>query len=214
MRRTLALGLSAAALALAAACVVRWRGAGLLETLARVAQDTPVPVPAGRADEVRARAVAGARALRWQPYDPLMGMYGDPLGPWGFVVCIDVPLRAYRAAGIPLASLLKESARSHPEWFKIGPDNAPDNRFFYRRVRNYNDLFRRHPALEASPTPRPGDLAFFGRWHIALVTEVAPDGTWRAVEASPRVWGVKESDDAYLVGQWGRPEFFGRVRSR
>ena len=206
------MGLSVAALA--AACAVRWRGAVLSARVVRVAQDTPVPVPAERAEEVRARAVAGARAMRWLPYDPLMGMYGDPLAPWGFVVCIDVPLRAYRAAGVPLAALLKESARGHPEWFKIGPDNSPDNRFFYRRVRNYNDLFRRHPALEAAPTPRAGDLAFFGRWHIALVTEVAGDGTWRAVEASPRVWGVKESGDAYLVGQWGPPEFFGRLRAR
>lgn len=214
MRRSLALGLSVAAAALLAACVVRWRGADLLAELGRIAQDTPVPVPEARADAVRARVVAGARAMRWLPYDPLMGMYGDPLGPWGFVVCIDVPLRAYRAAGVPLAALLKASALSHPGWFKIGPDNSPDNRFFYRRVRNYNDLFRSHPSLAASPAPQAGDLAFFGRWHIALVTEVAPDGSWRAVEASPRVWGVKESGDAYLIRQWGRPEFFGRVRSR
>ncbi|TBR16741.1 hypothetical protein EPO15_18640 [bacterium] len=213
MRRFLALGLALATAALAAACAVRWRDGRLLAALARVAQDTPVPLPAQRADEFRARAVAGARAMTWLPYDPFMGTHGDPLGPWGFVVCIDVPLRAYRAAGVPLASLLKESAAAHPGWFKLGPDNAPGNRFFYRRVRNYNDLFRNHPALEASPTPHPGDLAFFGRWHIALVTEAAPDGTWRAVEATPRVWGVKESGSGYLVSQWGEPEFFGRVRA-
>lgn len=212
MRRLLVLGLSAASLAFATACSVRWRNARLLAALDAVPQDTAVPLTDGAA--VRARAVAEARAMRWLPYDPLMGMYGDPLTPWGFVVCIDVPLRAYRAAGIPLAALLKESARAHPAWFKIGPDNSPDNRFFYRRVRNYNDLFRNHPALEASPTPRAGDLAFFGRWHIALVTEAGPDGAWRAVEASPRVWGVKESGRDYLERQWGPPDFFGRVRSR
>lgn len=212
MRRSLALGLSLAASALAVAGFVRWRNARLLAGLAGIPQDTPVPLPAGRADPVRARAVAGARAMRGLPYDPFMGTHGDPLGPWGFVVCIDVPLRAYRAAGVPLAELLRDSARAHPEWFKIGPENSPDNRFFYRRVRNYNDLFRRHPDLEASPAPRPGDLAFFGRWHIALVTEAAPDGSWRAVEATPRVWGVKESGSDYLLRQWGEPEFFGRLR--
>lgn len=212
MRRVLALGLSVAGLAAAAACAVRWRDAGLRAELANTPQDTPVPLPAGRADATRARAVAGARAMRWLPYDPFMGTHGDPLGPWGFVVCIDVPLRAYRAAGVPLAALLKESARAHPGWFKIGPDNSPDNRFFYRRVRNYNDLFRNHPGLEASPTPQAGDLAFFGRWHIALVTESTPGGSWRAVEATPRAWGVKESGSDYLLRQWGPPEFFGRVR--
>jgi hypothetical protein len=68
--------------------------------------------------------------------------------------------------------------------------------------------------LEASATPRPGDLVFFGRWHIALVTEVSPDGAWRAVEATPRVWGIKESGNDYLVKQWGRPSFFGHPRGR
>lgn len=206
----MALGLSLAALAFGTACFVRWRNAWLLADLESVPQDTAVPLQ--DAAQVRARAVAGARAMRWLPYDPFMGTHGDPLTRWGFVVCIDVPLRAYRAAGVPLAALLKESARTHPAWFKIGPENSPDNRFFYRRVRNYNDLFRNHPALEASSTPQPGDLAFFGRWHIALVTDAAPDGTWRAVEATPRVWGVKESGNAYLERQWGAPEFFGRIR--
>lgn len=210
MRRFLALGLSLAALAFATACFVRWRNARLLSALAAVPQDTAIPLKDGAA--FRARAVAQARAMRWLPYDPLMGMYGDPLTPWGFVVCIDVPLRAYRAAGVSLAALLKESARAHPEWFKIGPANSPDNRFFYRRVRNYNDLFRNHPALKTSPTPKAGDLVFFGRWHIALVTEVGPDGAWKAVEASPRVWGVKESGSEYLERQWGPPEFFGAAR--
>lgn len=212
MRRSRALALSAVALALAIAGFVRVRNARLLRALEGVPQDTALPLKAAEAEAVRARAVAGARAMSWLPYDPFMGTHGDPLTPWGFVVCIDVPLRAYRAAGVPLAALLKESARTNPGWFKIGPDNAPDNRFFYRRVRNYNDLFRNHPSLEASPTPRAGDLAFFGRWHIALVTEATPDGAWRAVEATPRVWGVKESGNDYLQRQWGAPEFFGRLK--
>jgi len=79
-------------------------------------------------------------------------------------------------------------------------------------MKHYNDLFRNHPALEASPLPKAGDLAFFGRWHIALVTQVGTDGAWRAVEASPRVWGVKESGSRYLERQWGPPVFFGRPR--
>lgn len=206
------MALSVVALAFATACLVRVRKARLLKALGEIPQDRAVPLKADEAESVRARAVAGARAMRWLPYDPFMGTHGDPLTPWGFVVCIDVPLRAYRAAGVSLAALLKESAQTQPGWFKIGPENAPDNRFFYRRVRNYNDLFRNHPALEASPTPKAGDLAFFGRWHIALVTEATPDGAWRAVEATPRVWGVKESGNDYLEKLWGKPEFFGRLR--
>ena len=213
MRRRLILAIATAALAFATAAVVRWRNAWLLADLARVPQDTVLPLTPELATEAAGRAVEGARAMRWLPYDPFMGTHGDPLTPWGFVVCIDVPLRAYQNAGIPLASLLKESAAAHPTSFKIGPDNAPDNRFFYRRVRNYYDLFENHPALEAAATPRPGDLVFFGRWHIAVVTEVSPDGAWRAVEATPRVWGVKESGSDYLIKQWGEPAFFGRPRA-
>lgn len=195
------------ALAVLTAVAVRWRNARLLAALEGIPQTVRPPLT----DHDRAKAVEGARAMAFLPYDPFMGTHGDPLKPWGFVVCIDVPLRAYRAAGVPLAEMLKESAQEHPDWFEISPSNSPKDPFFYRRVRNYNDLFRRHPDLQAAKRPRAGDLAFFGRTHIALVTEVLPDGSWRAVEATPRVWGVKESGSEYLTGQWGAPAFFGRL---
>ena len=146
------------------------------------------------------------------PYDPLMGMYGDPFGRVGLVVCIDVPIRSYQAAGVALPLLLKDTARAHPEIFKIEPNNTPGNPFFYRRVRNYAPLFQRHPLLMASKEPQPGDLAFYGAFHIALVVDVRKDGTFDVIEASPRKGRVAVSDGAYMERTWGKPAFFGRIR--
>lgn len=214
MSRRLAVPLLTAALALAALVCVRRRNAFLLERLADTPQTIRPPLARDDAEGVRRRIAAEARAMRGLPYDPFMGRYGDPLGRWGFVVCIDVPVRAYRAAGVSLPDILKESAWAHPDWFKIDPGNSPRDPFFTRRVRNYHDLFSRHPALEAADSPQPGDLAFFGRWHIGLVTEAGSDGRWKAVEATPRRWGTVEAGDEALTRSWGKPDFFGRLRVR
>lgn len=199
-RLLLLLGL-AAALAGAAARRVHAREAARLDA---ALAGGPAPDPA-------ARAVAYARSMR-ALYDPLKGMYGDPLRRLGFVVCVDVPLRAYASAGVSLPELLRRAAREHPGWFKLGPDNPPKSPFFVRRVRNYSDLFSNHPDLETSASPRPGDLAFYGRWHIGLVTEVAPDGSYTVAEARGPILPVTERGDAALTKRWGKPSFFGRLR--
>ncbi|MBI5595414.1 MAG: hypothetical protein HY928_04925 [Elusimicrobia bacterium] len=209
--RTKLLALGAAA-ALAALFSVRLRNAALLARLSGIPQSIQPPLSQNDARGVRERIVREARAMRGLPYDPFKGRYGDPLKPWGFVVCIDVPVRSYQAAGVSLPRLLSESARAHPEWFRAGPGNLPQDPFFPRRVRNYYDLFTHHPDLQAASEPAAGDLAFFGRWHIGLVTAAGPDGRWRAVEATPRRWGVVERDGEALVRTWGQPHFFGRLR--
>ncbi len=163
--------------------------------------------------EKRNEAVAYARSMLTTPYDPLMGMYGDPFGKVGFVVCIDVPVRAYKAAGVSLPALLRESAKAHPDWFQIGPQNPPSSPFFYRRVRNYYDLFQHHPWLEFSGKPEVGDWAFYGKSHIALVEQVRPDGSFEVIEASPRKMRVAESDGEYMARTWGPPAFFGRLHA-
>ncbi|MDE2292162.1 MAG: hypothetical protein KGL53_08775 [Elusimicrobia bacterium] len=213
MRRMLFAASGLALVLLLGAALAAWcRAAESSRLAAAIKEQVPVPLPAARAEGVRERAVAYARSMG-APYDPLMGEYGDPFGRLGFVVCVDVPIRSYMSAGVSLPGLLRAAAHEHPEWFRIGPGNAPSNRFFYRRVRNYVDLFRRDPALEASETPRPGDLAFFGRWHVALVTHGGLDGTWKAVEASGPSVFVREWDGDVLTERWGAPAFFGRLRA-
>lgn len=158
-------------------------------------------------------AVSYAQTMLKKPYDPLMGRYGDPFGKVGFVVCIDVPVRAYKAAGISMPVLLREAAKEHPTWFNIGPNNPPSSPFFYRRVRNYHPLFRNHPALIADDKPQVGDWAFYGKFHIALVIKAETDGRYEVIEASPRKGHVAVSDGEYMARTWGPPAFFGRLRS-
>jgi hypothetical protein len=106
---------------------------------------------------------------------------------------------------------LRDSAGKHPEWFEIDSQNSPNNPYFYRRVRNYYPLFQRHPDLEASRRPQPGDWAFFGKRHIALVCSIEPDGTYRVVEANPHWLHVRISTQKYMDQTWGPAAFFGRV---
>lgn len=178
---------------------------------AREAARLDAAVARGPAPDAAARAAAYARSM-WALYDPLKGRHGDPLKRFGFVVCIDVPLRAYASAGVSLPELLRRAAREHPGWFHIGPDNPPHGPFFVRRVRNYSDLFSNHPDLEVSASPRPGDLAFYGRWHIGLVTRVSPDGSYRVAEARGPILPVAERGDAAMTRSCGKPSFFGRLR--
>jgi hypothetical protein len=145
-------------------------------------------------------------------YDPLMGRFGDPLGKMGLVVCIDVPVRAYQDAGFSLPSRLREISAQNPSWFTIDANNSPSNPFFYRRVRNYYPLFQNDPLLEAGAKPQPGDWAFYGKTHIAIVSSVNPDGSYEVIEASPFKGSVDYSDDSYMAMTWGEPDFFGRLK--
>ncbi|MEK7858764.1 MAG: hypothetical protein AAB320_06435 [Elusimicrobiota bacterium] len=157
-------------------------------------------------------AVFYAQSMLGKIYDPLMGRFGDPLGKAGCVVCIDVPVRSYQAAGISIPLLLRDAAKKNPEWFSIGPNNPPSSSFFYRRVRNYHPLFQHHPALLADTVPKVGDWVFYGKFHIALVVDVGADGSFRVIEASPLKGRVAVSEGKYMEKTWGRPAFFGRLR--
>jgi uncharacterized protein YijF (DUF1287 family) len=192
----------------------RWRTANEVARLRAIGGNSfVVPASSSAVRSAVDSAVAYARSMLGTPYDPFMGRYGDPFGAVGFVVCIDVPVRAYEAAGVSLPSLLREATHEHPDWFTIGPSNLPGSPFFYRRVRNYHPLFRHHPALTAADTPRVGDWAFFGKTHIALVVNVEQDGRFQVVEASPIKHRVAVSDGDYMAHTWGAPAFFGRLRA-
>lgn len=197
-----------------AVCVLSLRTSRELARLDAVAGSTfTAPSSASASSSIITAAVAYAHGMLNTPYDPLMGRYGDPFGKTGFVVCIDVPVRAYQAAGISVPALLRAATQEHPEWFSIGPDNSPKNSFFYRRVRNYYPLFRNHPALITDNKPQVGDWAFYGKFHIALVVKADPDGSFEVIEASPKKGRVAVSDGEYMARTWGPPVFFGRLRA-
>ena len=154
--------------------------------------------------------VAGALSMVGRPTDPLMGMYNNLLGRIGFVVCVDVVVESWMMAGLSLPELLTSSAWEHPEWFAIDPLNGPADPNFPRRVRNYRDLFEMEPGpgLALDSAPHPGDVAFYGRYHAAIVTAVRPEG-YTVVEAySAR---VAERDGGEVAARTGVEPVFGRV---
>jgi hypothetical protein len=156
------------------------------------------------------QAAIFALSLEGVATDLLMGKFGNLFGKIGHIVCIDVPVRSYLSCGVSMPAVLFESARKSPGWFQISEANHPDNEFFYRRVRNYYDLFKNHPGLETSDTPQRGDWVFYGRDHIALVISVDEMGHYRVMEA---YWSkTSRSTNIEIEDQWGKPSFFGRIK--
>lgn len=137
----------------------------------------------------RAKIVEEARGLRGILYDPLQGLFGDWGGRLGLIVCMDVPVIAYRNAGASLRRLLEEAHAAHPEYFD-SRDGRPGDPFFHRRARNLYAYCRGAGRLRLAGSPKPGDVIFFSRgkngWisHIALVSSVDHNGRCQVVEAS------------------------------
>ena len=151
-------------------------------------------------DSVAARVVAGARAelaLR-TTYDLTMGYYrtswkdgvdtGRRVYPGGDIapsmgVCVEVPIRAFRAAGVDLQRLVHEDMARAPAAYKLG-DKKLDTNIDHRRVGNLLTFFRRHWAsLPTAVTPatladwRPGDVVVWSLGgtahadHIGVVSD-------------------------------------------
>jgi hypothetical protein len=158
-----------------------------------------------------AQSAGYALSMKNIPYDPLMGKFHNSMGKAGMVVCIDVPVRSWMRAGLSMPALLKQSASLHPEWFNIYLGNHPDSPFFYRRVRNYRQLFEKHPGLVHDDKPQVGDWAFYGSVHIALVTSVSGNGDVKLVEASPFKLRVAVNTLEEMEKTWGPASFFGRI---
>lgn len=155
-----------------------------------------------------ADAAAHARTMVGRHTDPLMGRHGNVLGRLGWIVCTDVVVEAWLAAGVSLPAHLVETARAHPEWFEIDASNRPGDPYFVRRVRNYRPLFERSPSLEMDGTPQVGDWAFFPH-HVVLVVATRP-GSYLVVEAyAERVEVVPGRD---VESRFGPPLGFGRAR--
>lgn len=155
----------------------------------------------------RAAVVAEARKLVGILYDPVQGQYGDAGGKMGMIVCMDVPRLAYRNAGASLRRLLEGDYRKHPEHYDP-LDGGPGDPYFDRRARNLFTYCRYNGCLDLKGPPEPGDVVFLSRGekamitHIALITEVLPDGTWRIVESS--------RDDFYLSREHDGRKLFER----
>ncbi len=131
--------------------------------------------------------VKNARALKGVFYEYLKGKYNNLGGRLGFLVCIDVPRIAYAKAGIDFEPLLKKDFTINKSYYDVeGGSNTPESPFFSRRVRNYYAFFEANNQLiKQCKQPQVGDLVFYGRYHVALVSGVHEDGTYNEIETAP-----------------------------
>lgn len=85
--------------------------------------------------------------------------------------------------------------------------NTPASRFFFRRVRNIYDYCKgNNKLIRNCKVPKIGDLVFYSRWHVAMVTEVYKDGTYNEIEASPWTFFTVEHKNKKWV-----PKDVGRI---
>jgi len=161
--------------------------------------------------------VEEGRKLEGIWYDPLQGYLDNIGGRLGLIVCMDVPVIAYRNAGLSIQTLLEADYKAHPERYGVR-DGRPGDPFFHRRARNLYAYCRGNGCLERDGAPRPGDVVFLSRSaggsisHIALVSEVRPDGRYRVVEASrDYLYTTREVDGEDLARRGWVFRGFGHV---
>jgi uncharacterized protein YijF (DUF1287 family) len=149
-------------------------------------------------------------------YDPLQGYLNNIGGKLGFIVCMDVPVIAYRNSGISILKLLEADFKQHPEHY--GPtDGKPGNPYFGRRARNLYSYCKYNGCLIMDGLPEVGDVVFMSRSpkgkisHIALVSDVDTKG-YKVIEASRDEWYVTREENSdlmfkrgYIFRGFGRP---------
>jgi uncharacterized protein YijF (DUF1287 family) len=165
----------------------------------------------------RSRVVDEGRRLVGLWYDPVQGYLNNIGGRMGLIVCMDVPVIAYRNAGASIRRLLEADYALHPEHYGKR-DGRPGDPYFHRRARNLYAYCEHNGCLDMAGPPQPGDVVFMSHgktgWisHIALVSGVEPDGRYTVVEASRDEWYVtrEEYGEKMLARGWtfrgfGRP---------
>ncbi len=126
-------------------------------------------------------AAAHEQTRHWVSYDAAYSAIAYPGGDVLLTrgVCADVVVRAYRALGIDLQSLVHNDMRVHFDLYpKLWGMKAPDPNIDHRRVPNLRVFFSRFgQSLPVSYNPedyRPGDIVTtrpITRPHIAIVSD-------------------------------------------
>lgn len=130
---------------------------------------------------------------KWQTtqdvtYDGSYRIIDYPNGdvPENIGVCTDVIIRAYRNAGVDLQEFIHHTVKAHPEYyypykFKKGIAKADPN-IDHRRVKILKKAFKMHfknSKISLKKNWKPGDIVFFGEWHIGILIDEKVEGTDR-----------------------------------
>ena len=131
------------------------------------------------------QVVDNAKKLKGVLYDFSQGNFNNIGGKAGFIVCVDVVDISYSRAGFPIEEYLKQDyAKNKESYISKGLHNTPATSFFFRRVQNYYTYCENNGLLiKQCMQPQQGDLVFYGKNHVTLVSKSNNDGTYNEIES-------------------------------
>ena len=149
-----------------------------------------------------------AKDLKGTFYEYLKGKFNNIGSKLGFLVCYDIPRISYQKAGLSLDLLLRDDYKIHKEFYNAEyGNNLPNSPFFFRRTRNlYSYCQANNRLILNCRKPKPGDVIFYSRFHIALVIEVHNNGKYDEIETAPWTIFVVEHKNR----EW-KPKNIGRI---
>jgi hypothetical protein len=153
--------------------------------------------------------VGNARSLEGILYDFSMGSLNNKLSDFGFIVCADLIDISFSKSGYPLENRMKEDFIVNRKSYNTenGVNNL-DTKYFYRRSRNIKQFCINNGFyIEHCTYPLPGDIIFYGDYHVALVTSSLKNGYIKQIEALPNQIMVME-----LKKKWNNNPV-GRIRN-
>lgn len=155
-----------------------------------------------------------------RPYEQLGGKFNNVGFKFGGIVCIDLINFAYEKAGIYFEKELRDYYNKKKEIFKNRSWNNPQDRYFARRVKNFEVYCKdRKFILKNDKNLQPGDLISFQGKHIAMIEKVFKDD-FVAIEAAGKRYFTRRTCKKGLyernIKRYGLPIFirlkFGNVR--
>ena len=121
-------------------------------------------------------------------------------------VCTDVIIRAFRNANIDLQVLVHESVKKHLRYYyprySSNYGEKPDANIDHRRVIILKKFFKLHypnAELGIHDDYKPGDIIFFGNWHVGILIDKMVPGTNRYYGVHNMGYGPEMQDWYYDV---------------
>jgi len=150
--------------------------------------------------------IKNARDLKGVVYDFSMGSLRNKLSDYGLIVCADLIDIAFSKSGYPLETKMREDFELNKvKYNNENGINGINTKYFYRRSRNIKQFcINKGYYIEKCSNPLPGDIIFYGDYHVALVTSPLMNGYIKQIEALPNQIVVMELKKKWNNNSVGR----------
>jgi hypothetical protein len=150
--------------------------------------------------------IKNARKLKYVIYDFSMGSCNNYFSNFGFIVCADLIDIAFSKSGYPIESEMKKDYLKNKSKYNLENGiNDINTKYFYRRSRNIKQFcMNKGFYIENCTDPHPGDIIFYGNYHVALVTTEIKNGYIQQIEALPNQLIVMELRKKWKNNSVGR----------